>query len=79
MTHDFSNRGAERAWVPNLSIPGGFEEDLPAIAKWSRENRPEHARRAVQPADAPGRRTETIRGSRPRLPGRLEQKLFQDR
>jgi hypothetical protein len=27
----------------NLSIPGGFEEDMPAIAKWFAENPPKDA------------------------------------
>lgn len=34
MTHDFENRGAQRAGVLNFSVPGGFEQDMPAISEW---------------------------------------------
>jgi mannose-6-phosphate isomerase-like protein (cupin superfamily) len=44
VTHDFENRTARRAGILNLSIPGGFEEDMPAIAKWYAENPPKDAR-----------------------------------
>ena len=42
--HDFENRSRERAAILNLSIPGGFEEDMPAIAQWFAENPPRDAR-----------------------------------
>ncbi|HYF45953.1 MAG TPA: cupin domain-containing protein [Acidimicrobiales bacterium] len=35
--HDFENRGTERAGMLNVSIPGGFEAAMPAIADWFRE------------------------------------------
>jgi hypothetical protein len=35
-THDFENRSSRRAGILNFSIPGGFEHDMPAIAKWYR-------------------------------------------
>jgi mannose-6-phosphate isomerase-like protein (cupin superfamily) len=43
MTHDFQNRSSNRAGVLNFSIPGDFEEDMPAIAKWFAENPPKDA------------------------------------
>ena len=42
-THDFWNRTSSRAGVLNVSIPGGFEESMPAIAKWFAENPPQDA------------------------------------
>lgn len=42
-THDFENRSDERAGILNLSIPGGFEEHMPAVAQWFRENPPPDA------------------------------------
>lgn len=50
LTHDFENRGAERAGVLNLSVPGGFESDMPAIAQWFAEHPPKDA----GPEPAPG-------------------------
>ncbi len=41
--HDFENRSDERAGVLNLSIPGGFEKNMPGIADWYREHPPEDA------------------------------------
>ena len=41
--HDFQNRSAALAGVLNFSIPGGFEKDMPAIAKWFAENPPKDA------------------------------------
>ena len=38
VTHDFENRSSSRAGVLNFSIPGDFEKDMPAIAKWFAEN-----------------------------------------
>jgi len=38
--HDFENRGNARAGVLNLSIPGGFEQHMPAIAGWFAEHPP---------------------------------------
>jgi mannose-6-phosphate isomerase-like protein (cupin superfamily) len=40
MTHDFENRSASRAGVLNLSFPGGFEENMPAIVEWFEANPP---------------------------------------
>ena len=39
MTHDFQNRSGQRAGILNFSIPGNFEEDMPAIADWFAEHR----------------------------------------
>jgi quercetin dioxygenase-like cupin family protein len=44
VTHDFENRSASRAGVLNFSIPGGFEGDMPDVARWFAENPPGHAR-----------------------------------
>jgi mannose-6-phosphate isomerase-like protein (cupin superfamily) len=44
VTHDFENRGATRAGVLNLSIPGDFEQDMPEIAKWFVEHPPDDTR-----------------------------------
>lgn len=38
--HDFENRGAVRAGVLNLSIPGSFEQHMPGIAAWFAEHPP---------------------------------------
>jgi len=38
ITHDFQNRGAERAGVLNFSAPGTFEEHMPAIVEWFTDN-----------------------------------------
>jgi len=43
MTHDFENRSSSRASVLNFSIPGDFDKDMPAIAKWFAENLPKDA------------------------------------
>ena len=43
VTHDFENRSSSRAGVLNFSIPGGFEENMPAIAEWFVENPPNDA------------------------------------
>jgi len=37
-THDFANRTERRAGLFNVFIPGGFEENMPAILKWYAEN-----------------------------------------
>ena len=34
VTHDFENRGADRAGALNLFLPGGFEVMMPAIVDW---------------------------------------------
>lgn len=34
VTHDFENRGPERAGMLNVSAPGDFETQMPGIAKW---------------------------------------------
>ncbi|MES2933359.1 MAG: cupin domain-containing protein [Pseudomonadota bacterium] len=38
--HDFENNSAARAGVLNISFPGGFEQDMPAIVDWFKVNRP---------------------------------------
>lgn len=43
VTHDFENRSSARAGVLNFSIPGDFEENMPAIAHWFAENPPKDA------------------------------------
>ena len=43
VTHDFENRSDARAGALNFSIPGGFEEHMPAIARWFVEHPPEDA------------------------------------
>jgi mannose-6-phosphate isomerase-like protein (cupin superfamily) len=40
VTHDFENRGPQRAGALNFSIPGDFEKNMPAIVKWFAENPP---------------------------------------
>jgi mannose-6-phosphate isomerase-like protein (cupin superfamily) len=37
VTHDFANRGAERAGALNLFMPGGFEAMMPAIVDYFAE------------------------------------------
>ncbi|HEU4557602.1 MAG TPA: cupin domain-containing protein [Longimicrobium sp.] len=34
VTHGFENRTPERAGVLNVFIPGGFEQNMPAIVAW---------------------------------------------
>lgn len=43
LTHDFQNRGAERAGILNFGIPGDFEEEMPGIAAWFAEHPPQDA------------------------------------
>ena len=43
MTHDFENRGDERAGMLNVSAPGDFEQNMPGIAQWFVERSPEDA------------------------------------
>jgi mannose-6-phosphate isomerase-like protein (cupin superfamily) len=38
--HDFENRSEARAGFLNISAPGHFEESMPEISKWFRQNRP---------------------------------------
>ncbi|GMB83077.1 cupin domain-containing protein [Shinella zoogloeoides] len=38
--HDFENRTDQRVGLLNVFLPGGFEENMPAIAKWFAENPP---------------------------------------
>ena len=40
VTHDFQNRSLSRAGVLNLSIPGDFEKNMPAIVEYFAENPP---------------------------------------
>ncbi len=44
LTHDFENRGSERAGMLNVSAPGNFEEGMPGIAQWFVERPPAHSR-----------------------------------
>ena len=39
-THDFENRSDRRAGVLNFFVPGAFEHNMPAIARWYAENPP---------------------------------------
>ena len=39
-THDFENRSERRAGVLNISAPGGFEPNMPAISEWFKEHPP---------------------------------------
>jgi mannose-6-phosphate isomerase-like protein (cupin superfamily) len=43
VTHDFENRGDVRAGVLNFSVPGRFEDDMPAIAEWFAKHPPGYA------------------------------------
>jgi mannose-6-phosphate isomerase-like protein (cupin superfamily) len=54
-THDFENRGTQRAGVLNLSIPGAFEPHMPSIVEWFREHPPGDARgpASLAPEDTP--------------------------
>ncbi|WP_421592482.1 cupin domain-containing protein [Shinella sp. M27] len=36
--HEFENRTDERVGLLNIFLPGGFEENMPAIAKWFPDN-----------------------------------------
>lgn len=38
VTHDFENRSSERAGFLNISAPGNFEQCMPEIANWLRNN-----------------------------------------
>ena len=38
--HDFENRSSARAGFLNISAPGHFEESMPGISDWFRQNRP---------------------------------------
>ena len=40
VTHDFENRGSERAGVLNVSAPGNFEQHMPGIVQWFVEHPP---------------------------------------
>jgi mannose-6-phosphate isomerase-like protein (cupin superfamily) len=40
VTHDFENRGDARAGILNVSVPGNFETEMPAIAAWFAEHPP---------------------------------------
>ena len=39
MTHDFANRTEAPVGLLNIFIPGGFEQNMPKIVEWFRENR----------------------------------------
>lgn len=40
LTHDFENRSDARAGVLNISTPGGFEQHMPNIVGWFKDNPP---------------------------------------
>lgn len=40
VTHDFENRGQDRAGVLNLSVPGEFEPHMQGIAEWFEKHPP---------------------------------------
>ena len=42
-THDFQNRSASRAGVLNISVPGDFESNMPAIVEWFAKHPPQDA------------------------------------
>jgi mannose-6-phosphate isomerase-like protein (cupin superfamily) len=44
VTHDVENRGAERAGLLNVSVPGDFESEMPGIAQWFLERSAADAR-----------------------------------
>ena len=44
VTHDFENRGSERAGMLNVSAPGNFEQNMPGIAQWFVERSPDDSR-----------------------------------
>lgn len=39
-THDFQNRSASKAGVLNFSVPGNFEQNMPAIVDWFKKYPP---------------------------------------
>jgi mannose-6-phosphate isomerase-like protein (cupin superfamily) len=39
VTHDFENRSDQRMGLLNFFIPGGFEQNMPAIVAWFERNR----------------------------------------
>ena len=43
VVHDFENRGDTRAGILNFSIPGGFEPEMPDIARWFEAHPPGYA------------------------------------
>ena len=45
VVHDFENRGGERAGVLNFSVPGEFEQAMPAISDWFEQHPPADAGR----------------------------------
>ena len=45
VVHDFENRTGERAGVLNISVPGEFEQAMPAISQWFVEHPPKDAGR----------------------------------
>jgi mannose-6-phosphate isomerase-like protein (cupin superfamily) len=64
VTHDFENRGEVRAGVLNISVPGGFEEDMPAIAAWFAKHPPQDTRQEAADARLGGCAEETSGGRR---------------
>ncbi len=53
--HDFENRTKKRAGMLNISAPGGFEAEMPGIARWFVERAPANA--MVRPTRRPRRVT----------------------
>src|SRR6187549_3448443 len=60
--HDFENRTAKRAGALNVSVPGDFEPNVPAIAEWFRARSDADSRTANAPASV--RRAASARRSR---------------
>lgn len=46
LTHDFQNRGPERAGVLNVKMAGNFEQDMPENAQWFADHPPADTRTA---------------------------------
>ncbi len=44
VTHDFENRGEQRAGMLNLKASGDFEQQMPGIARWFAEHPPADTR-----------------------------------
>ncbi|MBA2539668.1 MAG: cupin domain-containing protein [Deltaproteobacteria bacterium] len=59
--HDFENRTAKRAGALNLSVPGGFEPEMPGIAEWFRARAAADARTANAPSKPPKSRAKTAK------------------
>jgi quercetin dioxygenase-like cupin family protein len=40
IAHDFENRGADPCGFLTINVPGGFEQDMPALVQWFADNPP---------------------------------------